>query len=103
MVFCICLVIAVYFAYTAGSGAFRTRQLSREEALAQAQLQQLREDAAYLEGVRAYVSSDAYVEQEARRKLGYVREGETAFIVVSPPLEEATRAPARWWERLFPR
>lgn len=96
-------MIAVYFAYTAGSGAFRTRQLARDETVARAELARLQETVAYLEAIRGYVSSDAYVEQEARRKLGFVREGETAFIVISPPIEDSGDESSEWWERLFPR
>lgn len=103
IVFFCCLLVAGYFAYTAAAGALRSHQLSKDEAAARAEVQHLQEQKVYLAAVRAYVSSDAYVEQEARRKFGYTRDGETPFVVVSPPLEEQDQRGGEWWERLFPR
>ena len=95
--------MAVYFVYTAASTAIGTRRLESDEATARVEVAQLQDRAAYLEGVREYVQSDAFVEQEARRKLGWVREGEIPFVVISPPLEDSGDASGEWWERLFPR
>ena len=41
--------------------------------------------------------------QEARRQLGYVRDGEVPFVVVSPALPDDSKPAGDWWERLFPR
>lgn len=101
--FAVCLLVALYFAYTAAVGAIRSHQLSEDEAAAREELVQLRDQKAYLEAVLEYVSSDAYVEQEARRELGYVRDGEVPFVVTSPPPEEQQTSGGTWWERLFPR
>lgn len=102
--FLVCLAIAGYFTYSAAIGAFRTHQLTQEEREASRQVEALREKKAYLEAVKAYVASDAYVEQEARRQLGYVREGEVPFVVVSPPLKQESQPDSGdWWQRLFPR
>ena len=57
----------------------------------------------YLQAVKDYVSSDAYIEQQARRQLGYVRDGEIGFAVVSPPPVQTAQPSGDWWERLFPR
>jgi cell division protein FtsB len=57
----------------------------------------------YLLAIRSYVASDAYVEQEARRQLGYIRDGEVPFVVLSPALEEGARPKGSWWQRLFPK
>lgn len=101
--FAICLLLAGYFAYTAVLGAIHSHQLSEEQSAARRDLAELGDRRAYLEAVRAYVSTDAYVEQEARRELGYVREGEVPFVVISPSLEEDAEPTGTWWERLFPR
>jgi len=89
--------------YTAVTGAFRTHQLAQDRDRAQHQVEQLEEKQKYLTAVRAYVASDQYVEQEARRQLGYVRDGEIPFVVVSPPVEESAQPRGEWWQRLFPR
>jgi len=97
------LLIAGYFVYTAAVGAYRTHQLADEKSKAQQEVTALENKKKYLEAVRDYVASDAYVEQQARRQLGYVREGEVPFVVVSPSLEESAKPTGEWWQRLFPR
>lgn len=99
-----CLLITGYFVYTAGTDALRSHRQADDRAEAQRELVALQQSKTYLEAVRDYVASDAYVEQEARRQLGYVKDGEVPFVVVSPPAEGApTLSGAGWWERLFPR
>lgn len=98
-----CLLLALYFLYTAGVGVWRNHQLAGERAEAAREVAELQAQKEYLEGIRAYVASDAYVEQEARRQLGYIRDGEVPFVVISPPLEEDSRPKGAWWQRLFPR
>jgi len=84
----VCLAVAGYFAYTAATGWIRNQQLDDDRASAERRLAELEDSKAYLEGVRDYVASDAYVEQQARRQLGYIREGEVPFVVISPPVQE---------------
>lgn len=98
-----CLVISGYFAYTAATGWFRNQQLAEQRAAAEARVAELEDTRDYLEAVKNYVGSDAYVEQEARRQLGFVREGEIPFVVTSPPPQQGTERTGSWWERLFPR
>lgn len=99
-----CLVVAGYFSYVAISGAIHNRRLADERDNAAEQVAVLKDKKAYLEGVRNYVSSDAYVEQQARRQLGYIREGEIPFVVISPALPNNSQQPiGEWWQRLFPR
>lgn len=96
-------MIAGYFLYTAAVGALRANQLGNDREQAEREVAALAEKKKYLEAVRDYVASDAYVEQEARRQLGYVRDGEVPFVVISPPLDEGARPTGEWWQRLFPR
>jgi cell division protein FtsB len=103
VVFFLCLLVAGYFTYTAVVGAIRNHQLAESQAEDMQALQQLEERRTYLEGVRDYVASDEYVEQQARRVLGYVREGEIPFVVTGPALPESEVGTGDWWERLFPR
>lgn len=103
LVFLVCLGVALYFTYTAAVGWYRNHQLAEQRDRAEAQYSALEEKKAYLEAVLAYVSSDDYVEQEARRQLGYIRPGEVPFVVTGPaPASEGVVA-GDWWERLFPR
>lgn len=99
----ICILVAVYGIYTAAERELRAQAVDRQLAAAEQHLQDLEEKKAYIEAVKEYAASDAYVEQEARRRLGYIREGEVPFVVTSPPLEEPTQSSGDWWERLFPR
>lgn len=102
--FAVCLAVAGYFMYTAALGAFQTHQLSQEEHATVQQVEALKAKRDYLQAVKNYVASDAYVEQEARRQLGYIREGEVPFVVVSPPVKQDTQPTSGdWWQRLFPR
>ena len=99
----LCLAIAGYFAYSAAVDATRNKEMNEGRAQAAHELQELRDRLEYLGAVRDYVASDEYVEQQARRQLGYVRSGEVAFVVNGPPAEEDAVAAGSWWERLFPR
>ncbi len=99
----VCLIFAAYFIYTAGASTLRSQALRSEYDESQAAISALERKKAYLEAVRNYAASDAYVEQESRRRLGYIREGEVPFVVTSPALQEPTQVSGEWWERLFPR
>jgi cell division protein FtsB len=99
----LCLLVASYGVYTAASGWYRNDQLQADRIAAELRVQELQAKKAYLEGVREYVGSDAYVEQQARRQLGYGREGEVVFVVTSPAIEQEAGTGGSWWERLFPR
>ncbi len=96
-----CLLLAGYFVYTASSGVVRQREQSADHAAALAEIESLRARRHHLLAVYEYVASDAYVEQAARRELGYIRAGETPFVVLSPTLPADQQA-GEWWERLFP-
>jgi cell division protein FtsB len=99
----LCILVGSYGIYTAASGWYRTTQLQHNQDAAEERVQELYAKQAYLQGVKEYVASDAYVEQQARRQLGYGREGETVFVVTSPAIEQAAQLGGSWWERLFPR
>lgn len=103
LIFFGCMLIAGYFVYTALSGYTHSRSINNDRQQAAAQVQQLQQQESYLEAIHKYVASDAYVEQVARRQLGYIREGEIPFVVTSPPLKDDQQPSGQWWERLFPR
>ncbi|WP_433871359.1 FtsB family cell division protein [Saccharopolyspora sp. CA-218241] len=83
--------------------------LSQRAELAEQQQQQerLAEEVRNLEERRQQLSDPAHVEAEARARLGYVRPGETAYIVHLPGEREPERPPkpeddsAPWYEKLW--
>jgi cell division protein FtsB len=97
------VLVAAYFIYLAAAGALQGHQLAQDREDASRAVVELEAKKSYLEAVREYVSSDAYVEQEARRRLGYIRDGEVPFSVISPPVEQEDEPRGDWWQRLFPR
>jgi cell division protein FtsB len=101
--FAVCAVLAIYFASTAVQGAIRNERLADARDEAAREVGDLHDRKEYLEAIITYVGSDEYVEQEARRQLGFVRPGEVAFVVVSPPIDDEDSTSPLWWERMFPR
>ncbi len=103
LIFAAGVIVAGYFVFTAASGVIHNHQLAQQRAESAAQVTQLENKQKYLEAVRNYVASDQYVEQEARRQLGYIRDGEIPFVVTSPAPKEGSQPTGEWWQRLFPR
>src|SRR5262245_20552904 len=93
----VCLLVAGYCIYTASAGWYRNSPLDHDRATAEERVRDLQDKKAYLEAVKSYVASDAYVEQQARRQLGYGREGEVLFVVTSPPIEQDLTQRGSWW------
>jgi cell division protein FtsL len=58
---------------------------NREVAAARTELAQLTADNADLQADVAALQTEAEIEKLAREKLGYVRPGETAYVVLDPP------------------
>ena len=65
----------------------------RQVNSARAQLAALEEDNEVLAADVAALQTDEEVEKLAREKLGYVRPGETAYVVLDPPEEETRLQP----------
>lgn len=65
----------------------------RQVNSARAQLAALEEDNARLGADAAALETDEEVEKLAREKLGYVRPGETAYVVLDPPASETRPLP----------
>jgi cell division protein FtsB len=57
----------------------------RQVTAAQERLANLEEDNAALQADTAALNTDEEIEKLAREKLGYVRPGETAYVVLDPP------------------
>ena len=65
----------------------------RQVAAARAELADLEEENQRLEVDVAALHTDSEIEKLAREKLGYVRPGETAFVVLDPPDSSKEREP----------
>lgn len=103
LMFAVGAIIGLYFAFTALQGAIRNERLEDARAQAEREVAELQETKTYLEAVVEYAGSDEYVEVAARRELGFIRPGETAFVLVGPDPEKPENRSPEWWERLFPR
>lgn len=73
----------------------------RQVSSARAQLAALEEDNTLLAADVAALQTDEEVEKLAREKLGYVRPGETAYVVLDPP-ESETRPLPQTDDLVFP-
>lgn len=71
-------------------------------------LQEQKKENAYLKERLSYVQSNQFVEEEARDKLGLVKDGE--YIVIAPPPTDKIKQPEnidarpnwkKWWELFF--
>ena len=65
----------------------------RQVSAARAELAALEAENNLLEADVAALHTDVEIEKLAREKLGYVRPGETAYIVLDPPAEDKPPAP----------
>jgi cell division protein FtsL len=108
---------AVTFLFLLMGAAFLTQvvpyrqiiETQRQVATARAELEALETHNAELQADVSALETDAEIERLAREKLGYVRPGEKAYVVLDPPgtkdHEPADPAPApvdqTWVERVW--
>ena len=81
----IALLIAVIFV---GRSLFRIFELRREKAEAEARLAEIQEKIERMESELTRITSDDYIEQQARSHLKMIFPGETLYIVVPPNLQQ---------------
>lgn len=100
-------IIGGYFAFTTGSYVIHNYQARQDERALRADIDRLDREHDELIAVRDYLSSDEYVEYEARRTVGLVHPGQTLVIVsgataIASPTPEITATPGgAWWHGLF--
>ncbi|MET3808576.1 cell division protein FtsB [Nakamurella sp. UYEF19] len=88
LVFCaVALVLAVPLRHYLAQRAALGVEVSHE--------QQLRAEFASLVQEQAALTEPAYIQAEAKRRLQYVRPGDTVYVVHAPPLAAAKAAPAK--------
>jgi cell division protein FtsB len=97
----VALLLFVLFAYSLFQTTRGSTQLAVQYRDLEAQVADLSRQQAELEGLRAYLATDEYIESVARAQFGLVRPGETAVLVQAPPAEAQHRPGERWWQALF--
>jgi cell division protein FtsB len=100
--FILCAAVGAYFFAVFVQGAIDNANLRTERQEAVALRDALAAEKRDAEATRKYASSDAYVEQVARRQFGMTRPGEIPYVVDSPPLD-IPLPNGKWWQRLIPR
>ncbi len=102
MVFAVALLLLGLFLYAAVQTAAQSYRLRQHEREVFAQVQDLRQERAELQGLFAYLKSDEYTEAFARQQFGLVKPGEILVQIDAPPAPPVQRRPGeRWWESLF--
>ncbi|HJM90025.1 MAG TPA: septum formation initiator family protein [Dehalococcoidia bacterium] len=104
IVMAVVALLLVLFAYSAFQSATQAYQLREFRRSLEADVFELREQRAELQGLLTYLESDEYIEAVGRDQFGLVFPGEVAVSVdAPPPLEQRAEAGRRWWETLFDR
>ena len=102
MVLTLALLLLGLFAYAFFQTAAQSYRLREAERELLAEVQDLRDQRAELEGLATYLESDEYIEAFARQQFGLVKPGETLVEVDAPQGPRGERKPGqRWWEALF--
>ncbi len=102
MILAVATLLFGLFAYSLLQTTQSSIRLGEQEVTLRAQVAHLERDKADLEGLRAYLATDEYIEAVARAEFGLVRRGETAVYIQAPPLPEVeARTAHRWWQELF--
>lgn len=99
-----------YFIFSAVGDTLLSHRLTQDEQQVHDQIDRLSQQQKDLQNLRDYLQTDDYVEGVARRVLGFVKPGETLYIVNSdapptpvPTAGDANATPEPWWERLYGR
>lgn len=104
IVVAVAALLVALFVYAAAQTWAQTYQAEQDRYALEVEVGDLRRQRAELEGLRAYLSSDEYLEASARERLGLVWPGEIAVEIEAPEEPEQPRDPGkRWWETLFGR
>ena len=82
------VIVVVIAAVLVGRTIIDIFRLQREKAEAEAKLEELKVKIELLENELTRVTSDEYIEQQARTHLKMIRPGETLYIVVPPEDQE---------------
>lgn len=102
MILAVAVLLFGLFAYSLLQTTQSTLRLNEHQRVLQLEVAVLMREKADLEGLRAYLATDEYIEAVARSEFGLVKPGEIAVTVSAPPEPESTsKVPRRWWQELF--
>jgi cell division protein DivIC len=98
------LTVAVYFAVAFSGELIASRRISQQAASITADITRLKADNTRLKTAVAEASSDAFVEREARERLGLVRSGDVPVMIgnlppPTPPPPKPTPTPKTHWQK----
>jgi|GEM_PF-2505116 len=79
--FFLALLLLMIFGIALSIQSAQVRRLSAEKEAVQREVLEAEELASELARKLAFTATDEYVEQEARRRFGYMQEGEIRFVV----------------------
>lgn len=98
----VALLLCVLFAYSLFQTTRSSARLAEQYLILEAEVAKLSREQAELEGLRAYLATDEYIEAVARAQFGLVRPGEiTVFVQATPATQAEYRPGERWWQSLF--
>lgn len=96
------LMLVGFVVFSGVEGLLQANGLDDRITQTRAEITQLRQDAAQLAALVAWLDSDAYVERIAREDLGFVRPGEESFAVHAPQRSQLAIERSPWWANLLP-
>ncbi len=105
-----CLVVFFVILFGLAKGTIKNYQVNSEIKDLEGQIQSLTKQNQSFSQLIEFLKSDAYIEQEAKLKLGLKKSGE--YLVVIPGLESSAPAkssnedenlsnPLKWWKYFF--
>jgi cell division protein FtsB len=102
IVLAVALLLLGLFSYSLLQTTRSSARLAEQHHALEAEVGKLAREQAELEGLRAYLATDEYIEAVARSRFGLVRRGEIAVLVQAPRSTEPEYRPGeRWWQALF--
>lgn len=104
MVLVVAGVLLGLFLYSLFQTAQSNYHLQAEVDSTRQRVYELEVQQAELDGLKAYLATDEYIEGVARQQFGLVKPGEVAVVVDAGGFSQPPRRPGeRWWEALFGR
>ncbi len=88
------LTVALYFAVAFAGELIASQRIESQVSALNVDIARLQNDNTRLTSQVAEARSDAFIEHEARDRLGLIRAGDTAVVVVNAPVPAATPTPA---------
>lgn len=114
------LLVLIFLAVNIGRGSFRNYQMNQETNRLKKESEELEKRNNYLSGLINFFNDESYLEEQARVKLNFIKQGENVVIIenpqdkngasekkqgsgagLSPAGPEETANYWKWWEYFF--